>query len=108
MDDRETLRSARILRGSIAMEEYVAKNIRSRVLTVSKGLIVVLALASGSACREEGTVEGAGREMDETLEELDRGSEERLEQLGRELDEAAEEAGEAADEVKDAAEDAAR
>ena len=52
------------------------------------------ALLATSACREEGPLEKAGREVDEAVEKLKHGDEGTLEKAGRKIDEALEEAEE--------------
>ncbi len=44
-----------------------------------------------AACSEEGTMEKAGRQVDETIEKLQHGDEGTLEKAGRKIDEAIDE-----------------
>jgi hyperosmotically inducible protein len=57
-------------------------------------LAAALVLALGG-CREEGTAEQAGRQIDEAMEQAREQTEETLDDLGREVDEAMEESEEA-------------
>jgi hypothetical protein len=52
-------------------------------------IVVVGALLGVSACREEGTMEKAGGEVDEAIDEPQHGDEGTLEKAGRKIDEAA-------------------
>jgi len=54
-------------------------------------VLVACTLLALAGCREEGTMEKAGREVDETIEKLKHGDEGTLEKAGRKIDEALEE-----------------
>ena len=58
---------------------------------MSSVLIVVMLLAA-AGCREEGTFEKAGRQMDEAIEDIREDAEEHLDEAGRAIDESVEEA----------------
>jgi len=60
---------------------------------------LLLALASGLGCREEGAVEKAGRKLDEVVDKLEHPNEGPLEKLGRKTDEALDDAKEAVEEA---------
>ena len=53
--------------------------------------VILVMLLTLSACREEGPMEKAGREVDEAVEKLMHGDEGTLEKAGRKIDEALEE-----------------
>jgi hypothetical protein len=64
--------------------------------------IAVLAVAAGTAivaCHEEGSVEKAGRKVDEVVDKLQHPNEGTLEKLGRKTDEAIDEAKEAVEDA---------
>ena len=54
-------------------------------------MMVLGTLLAISGCREEGTMEKAGREVDDAIEKLKHGDEGTLEKAGRKIDEALEE-----------------
>jgi hypothetical protein len=60
----------------------------------------LLALVALGACREEGSVEKAGRKLDEAIDELTHPNEGPLEKFGRKTDEALEDAKRALDDAR--------
>jgi hypothetical protein len=62
---------------------------------------LVLVMALGVGCREESTVEKAGRKLDEVVEKLKHPNEGPLEKLGRKTDEALDDAREAIEEASE-------
>jgi hypothetical protein len=62
---------------------------------------LVLVMALGLGCREEGTVEKAGRKLDEVVDKLRHPNEGSLEKLGRKTDEALDDAKEAIEEARE-------
>jgi len=68
------------------------------------GLVIgtlLLGLAFGLGCREEGAVEKAGRKLDEVVDKLQHPNEGPLEKLGRTTDEALDDAKEAIEEARE-------
>ena len=61
----------------------------------------LLVSAFGVGCREEGTVEKAGRKLDEVVDKLQHPNEGPLEKLGRKTDEALDDTKEAIDEARE-------
>jgi hyperosmotically inducible periplasmic protein len=79
----------------------------ARSLALRLALMVALALG-GSACKEEGPAEKAGRKLDEAIDDaadkLRHGDEGAIEKAGRKIDEAVEDVE---DEIEELREDAA-